>query len=189
MADDAARHAQDHGRAGSSPVAGFPLELLVGVAGAGSEGRDQDGGEDFVFSQRGHVGAVEKVYRLDLARALGALQLKGGIQGHGNCGVVVARVAMGDVAANGAAVANLRVSDQQRRFDQQGQVFLQQGGGNQLVLRGHRANADDAAAFADAAQFGNAVDINQHAGLGKAQLHHGQQAVAASEQLGVVAMR
>ena len=101
--------------------------------------------------------------------------------------MVVAGVAVGDVATNGAAVAHLRVGNQQRRFDQQGQVFLQQGGGDQLVFGGHRADADNPAAFADTAQLGNAVDVNQHAGLGKAQLHHGQQAVATGEQLGVIA--
>ena len=109
-----------HCGACGGPIAGFALELLVAVARASSKGRDQDGSQDFVFGQRGHIGAVGKVHRFDLARALGALQFKSGIQRHGDGRMVIARVAVGNIAADGAAVAHLRIGDQQRRFGQQG---------------------------------------------------------------------
>ena len=119
MRDFARGHTQNDRGPGSGPIAGFALELLVAVARTRSKRCDQNGGEDFVLGKRCHVRAVEKVHGLDLARALGALQFKGGIQRHSDGRMVIARVAVRDVAADGAAVAHLRIGDQQCRFGQQ----------------------------------------------------------------------
>jgi hypothetical protein len=62
---------------------------------------------------------------------------------------------------------------------------LQNGRADQLVFNRHSANQDRATLFADAPEFGDAVNVDQMFGLSKTKLHHGQQTVAASQQLGL----
>jgi hypothetical protein len=103
--------------------------------------------------------------------------------------VVVGRVAVGDVAADGAAVAHLRVGDQPGRLAQQRHPPLQDRRRDEVVLHRHRPDADGVAVLADATQFVDAVEVDQVRRLGEAQLHHRQQAVAAGQQLGITAER
>ena len=74
--DLAAIHAQHHRGGGGGPVAGLALELLVGVAGPGREGRHPDLAEDFVLGHLGHVDAVVEAVGLDAAPALRALRAR-----------------------------------------------------------------------------------------------------------------
>ncbi len=100
--------------------------------------------------------------------------------------MVVARVAMHDIAADGALVADLGVGDQLRHIDQQRAVLLQDLRGDQLVLRGHGANADRVAVELDALELAETIDIDQMRRLGKAQLHHRQQTMTTGEDLCVL---
>ena len=61
---------------------------------------------------------------------------------------------------------------------------MEEGRRDEFVLNGHRADTDGFAFFTDAAQFFDPVKVDQVGGLGEAQLHHGQQAMASSEQFG-----
>ena len=120
-------HAHHHGGAGRGPVARLALELLVGPTGAWREGRDADLTQDLVFREVGQVGAEEKFVGLHAAAALRALQHQRGVERDGDGGMIVAGVAVRDVAADGAAVAHLRVTDELGRVGQQRQPGLQQG--------------------------------------------------------------
>ena len=51
-----------------------------------------------------------------------------------------------------------------------------------------RADGDVVAVVADVRQVAQAADVDEHARLGQAQLHQRQQAVAAGEELGLVAV-
>src|SRR5207253_7205408 len=51
----------------------------------------------------------------------------------------------------------------------------------QVGVPGQRADAELAAEFFDVGEFGQAVDVDQYAGLGQPQLHHRDEAVAAGQ--------
>ena len=57
----------------------------------------------------------------------------------------------------------------------------------QVVFGGHGTDADLVAHLRDAAQVRDPAQVDQVRGLRETQLHHGQQAVATGQQLGVVA--
>ena len=102
--------------------------------------------------------------------------------------MIVTGIAVRDVAADGAAVAYLRVGNLTRGLDQQGAVLGQQRRPDEVVLAGHGADADLVALEADALEGADAIQIDQVRGIGKTQLHHGQQAVSARQQLRFTAM-
>lgn len=185
MADGVAALAQHHRAARGGPVAGFALELFVGPADALRKRRHTDRDHDLGLLEQRHVGAEEKAVGRHGAAAVRAFEHEFGVADQRERRVVIARVAVGNVTADGAAVAHLRVGDQLGGFCQQRHLGLQDGGIDQVVFHRHRSDDHGVAFFADATQLGNAVDVDQVLGLGKAQLHHRQQAVAAGQQLGV----
>ena len=87
--------------------------------------------------------------------------------------MIVGRIAVRDVAADGAAIADLRVRDHMRRFGQKRHAILQHFRRDELILGGHRTDADEASFFADAAQFRNSIQVDQRARLREPQFHHG----------------
>ena len=95
---------------------------------------------------------------------------------------------MGDRAAERATVAHLRVADVSCGMREQRHVLAQQFGRLDVHVAGHRADGDVVAVVADVRQVGEATDVDQHARLGEAELHHRQQAVAAGDELGLVAV-
>jgi hypothetical protein len=100
---------------------------------------------------------------------------------------VVARIAVGDVAAERADVAHLWIGNLQRGFAQYRNLRGQQVGADQFVLGCHRADDDVAAVAAGAFEVGDAGEINKVRRTGKAQLHHGDEAMSAGERAAVVA--
>src|SRR5882672_5805867 len=102
-------------------------------------------------------------------------------------GMVVARIAVRDVAADRALVAHLRIGYLARALDEQRTLLLKELRPDDLVLGRHRADSQCARLLADALELRDAAEIDQMAGLREAELHHGQQAVTPREQLGVVA--
>ena len=100
---------------------------------------------------------------------------------------VVAGIAIGDIAADCAAVAHLRIGDQQRRLVQDRQRLPDLVRRQQFVLGGHGADHDLVAVAADALQPGDAVQVDQMFGGGEPKLHHRHQAVAAGQRAGFVA--
>ena len=53
-------------------------------------------------------------------------------------------------------------------------------------MAGERADGDVVAVLADVGKVGEPADVDEHGGLGEAQLHQRQQAVPTGEELGVV---
>ena len=92
---------------------------------------------------------------------------------------------MGNVAADGAAVPNLRVANAAGRFRQQRVGMLQVMGCGDFPVGGQRADADGIALHADALQFGQAANVNEGRRPGQAEPHQGDEAVTASQQPGV----
>ena len=98
---------------------------------------------------------------------------------------VGARVGVGDVAADRAAVADLRVADVAGRFGQHRTVGREHVGRRDVGVGRQRADADRAVRLGDALQFVEPADVDDDGRLREAQLHHRDQAVAAGHQLGV----
>ncbi len=115
------------------------------------------------------------------------MQHVAGTKRHHDRRVVVARIAVGAVAADGAAVTHLRIGDLRRGFRQDRAFLGKQVGAQHLVLGRAGADHDRIAVFADAAQTVDAVDIDEMRRLGQAQFHHRYQTVAAGQHLAVVA--
>ena len=76
------------------------------------------GGDDLARLQRGEIGALVEVARRDAALAALAGDLIGRVEAHHHRRHVVAGIAVGDIAAERAEIAHLRVGDQQRRLAQ-----------------------------------------------------------------------
>ncbi len=74
---------------------------------------------------------------------------------------VVAGIAVGDVAAERADIAHLRVGDQQRGLAQDRKLGGEQVGADDLVLRRHGADDDVAAVGADALEVADAGEIDE----------------------------
>ncbi len=182
-----ARHRERDGGGRRREIADLALQLRVAVAGAGRRHGDADLRHDLVGLQQRVVGADEEaVGRHDpLARAASEHERRAERQHQRR--VIVAGVAVGNVAADRSLVAHLRIGNEPRALDQQRALLLQELRPDELVLGGHRADADRASALADALELGNLAEVDQMARLREAHLHHRQQAVTAGEQLRLVA--
>ena len=124
----------------------------------------------------------------DLARAVRALGDVRRAERERRRRQVGGRVGVGDRAADRAAVAHLRVADVAGGVRQQRHVLGEHVGVLDVVVAGQRADGDVVAGVADVRQVAEPADVDEHARLGQAQLHQRQQAVAAGEELGLVAV-
>src|ERR1700758_3990500 len=78
--------------------------------------RDMNRGQDLPIEQCSRIDPSVEVARRDITLAMRALYTISCAEGQHDRGHVVARIAIGGVAAEGPAVANLRVGDHQRGF-------------------------------------------------------------------------
>ena len=163
-----------HGHADDGPVDSALGELLEGPAPGGGLGHP-DLGEQFPRLEHGLEQALEELADTDLAGAVGAPGDHGGIQGEQHGGQVGGRVGVDERAAEGAAVAHLRVAHLAGGVRQQRQLGRQQAGARHLVMTGQGANGDMAARIADVVQLGQPADVDQDLGDREPQLHQGQQ--------------
>ena len=93
---------------------------------------------------------------------------------------------MGDRAADGASVTDLRVADVAGRMSEQRGVLFEDGAVLNVHVASHGADGDHVAVFTDVGQIAETAYIDQHGGLGEAELHQRQQAVTASDELCLV---
>jgi len=98
--------------------------------------------------------------------------------------VVVGRVAVGQVAAQGGHLAHDGVGDHVGGIGQQRVTVGYQAGAFQVHFTGHGADLQPAIGFANIGQAFQAVDIDQHGRRGQPELEHRDQAVAAGQHLG-----
>ena len=147
---------------------------------------DGDRGQEFARFKRGEIGALVELSCGDFACAGRAFEPVARAQGHHQRRHVVAGIAIGDIAADGAAVAYLGIGDQKYGFVQNGQRFADLVGRQQFVLGGHRADHDRVAVAADALEAGDAMQVDQMLRAREPELHHRHQAVAAGQRAGLV---
>ena len=147
-----------------------------------------DLGEDLVGLERRLEERAVEVDRRDLAGAVRALGHVGGTEGERGRGEIGRRVGVRDRATERATVAHLRVADVASGVSQQRHVLLEEVGRLDVHVARHRTDRDLVALLADVRQIGESSDVDQHARLRESQLHHRQQAVAAGDELGLVAV-
>ena len=129
----------------------------------------------------------KKSSTLDGALAVRAGRHHVGSQSQHRRRVVVGRIAVGEVAADGGAVPDQRVGDhlggvqQDRIAGRDDRAPL-----SSADLRHQRADAQEAAVLADRVKARNAADVHDVRRRRQPQLEHRQQALAARHDLGVV---
>jgi hypothetical protein len=175
------------GHADDGPVLRPPVELLVRPAGVGQL-RQPHLDQELVGPQDRLQEAREELGGGDLAAPGRALGHDGAAQGQDGGGQVGGRVAVGQRAAQGAAVADLGVADEAGHMGQERHLRLQHVGGLQLPVPGEGADGHLVALLADVGEVGEPADVDDHGRRGQPQPHQRQQRVAAGHQLGVVAV-
>ena len=182
----AIRHREGHGGRRDGVVTDLALYLLIGHADALGRGRDTDLGQQFVLRPRGREDRVVEFPCGDPPFASLAPQHVACIEGHHDRRIVVSRISVGAVAADGAAVPHLRIGDLGRRFRQDPAFLEEQVGGQDLCLGRARADHDRIPLLANAAQAADGVDVDKMRRLGQTQFHHWHQTMAAGQHLALV---
>jgi hypothetical protein len=127
---------------------------------------------------------LEEVAGLHCAPAALALDVDLGVERHQDGGVVGRRIGVRQAAADGAAVAHLRVADRRGRFRERRTLVGQERRRRHRVVRRGGADLDLAVLLRDARQPRDAGDVDERGRLAEPQLHQRNQAVAAGQQLG-----
>ena len=104
-------------------------------------------------------------------------------------GQVGRRIGMRQAAADGAAVADLKIADVLGALDDERKPLAQEGGLEQVAVGGGGADAGALPVLRDPAQLGEVAHVHQPRRLRQPEAHHRQQAVAAGEDLAAVAGR
>src|SRR5579862_5185635 len=95
---------------------------------------------------------------------------------------------MGQVAADGAPVANLWMGDMRKRVSKQRARFEKIAIALERTIARHGADPDVPLAPIDRGEFGKTIDVDQHRRPRQAEIHRRNEALAASEEPGFVAM-
>ncbi|MNT44012.1 hypothetical protein D3C72_1805110 [compost metagenome] len=154
---------------------------------SGRRNRDGDGGEDLAGLERGEIGALVEIGGRHVAGAVRSFQTIAGAERHHHGRHVVARIAIGDIAAQCADITDLGIGDHQRGLLQDRQMKGDVRGIDEIVLRGHRADDERIAVAADALELADAAKIDQMLGRCEAQLHHRDEAMTTGERPGFLA--
>ena len=109
------------------------------------------------------------------------------VQGQDHRGQVGRGVAVGQRAADRAAVPDLRVADLAGGVREQRQLAGQHVGGGDVVVAGERADREVAAVVADVAELAEPADVDQGLRHRQPQLHQREQRVPAGQELRVFA--
>ena len=111
------------------------------------------------------------------------------MQGHDRGWIIGRRVGMDEAAGQRAAVPNLRVADGPRRVRQQRPCAVHARMRRHLGVPRQRAYRQAAVLFDNGGQTGDAVEVDDRAWLGQAQLEQRHQALAAGQEFRVRAVR
>jgi hypothetical protein len=107
------------------------------------------------------------------------------VEGEEHSGQVRRGIGVRDVAANRAAVADLRVADLSGRLREDRTAFGKNRRRGELCMSRQRADPDRVAGCRDALQRGNPSDVDERRWRCKAQLEQRDQAVSAREHFRV----
>jgi hypothetical protein len=100
---------------------------------------------------------------------------------------VVARIAVGRIAADRPDIANLRIGDLQRRLAQDRHLLREKLRRYDIVLAVHRPDDDIVAVLANPAKIAYRGEVDEMCGCSEPELHDRDHAVAAGERTGVLA--
>src|SRR5262249_43199539 len=145
---------------GRGEVADLALELQVRAAAARGGQRDPDLDEDLVGLQAGLERPGEERPDGDPPFALRADRDDFGADRQPRRRMVVGRIAVGQVAADGGKVAYHRVGDDLRGVVEQGIARPYQLGLFQLRFARERADPENAVSLTDTRQTGDSVDVD-----------------------------
>jgi hypothetical protein len=143
--------------------------------------RNSDGGQNLARVQSRKIGALIKGSGGHVARPIHAGDFVNGAEALHQRRHVVARIAIGDIAAHCSLIANLRVRDQQRGFADDRNSPGKQVGGDHFILGRHRADLHVGAKLLDALQTTDRRQIDEMFGRRHAGLHQRNEAVPASQ--------
>src|SRR5258708_35630482 len=144
--------------------------------------------QNFAGLQRGGQQIDEELVRFDYAFAFGPIYYYLCVQRENRGWPIGSGIGVRQASSDGAFIADLNVAQVRRCFGQQWANAAKQVRRLNLIVRGHRTNANLSAFFADVRQDFKLADVNQHAWLHQAQLHGWNQAVTTRQELGVVFM-
>ena len=137
--------------------------------------------EDLCLIARCEVCRFVELPRLDLTLAIAAAQSVFRVQQLHDCRHVVAGIAIGDIATDGADIANLRVGNLQRGFAQDRAGVRQIVRVDDTGLGYGCTNGDRVSGNIETGQFVNVLYVDQVLRCRHAQLHHGNEAVATGQ--------
>jgi len=172
-----------------SEISPAPRDLHKAGARAGQRRRKLDFDQHLLRAQIGRQWTLKKVIGRYPAFAAGRLCPHAAAQSQDDGGQFRGWIGIGQIAANRAAVANLRMRHMRHGFVQQrlasGDLFVPLRGPvpRQCADAKHTAGIE-----ADRVEFGDPVDIDQHAGLDQAKIHHRNEALSAGKEVRLVAM-
>jgi len=153
------------------------------VPGSGLAGRHRDLRQELTFSDRGHIDADEELLRRDRALAGRAPDRERRSECCEERRIVVGGVVHADVAAYGAAIANLDVRDRCSDFGENGTGHLDLGGGDHRRVGDHGADLERAliGGERDLAELVEIREIDEHIGRGGPGFHHVDERLAPCE--------
>jgi len=150
--------------------------------------RDTDVGQDLAGTRVGLVVVQEEVAQAQLAPVMGALEVNAGIESKEGDRRIEVGITMGQVATDGAGVADARGGYFGESFSQGWIVFRQELGSSRLVVGGDGAQADTRVGKLDASQFGHLLDVHEDVRLQEALAHQEDEGGTAGEDLAIVGM-
>ena len=178
-------HPHDRERAGEGEVAVAAGDLLARPSSV--EGRHAHLDQQLVVGQRSGQKAKEEVGGLDRPLAAGGASDERGVEGAGHRRQLGGGIAVGQAAADRAARADGLVADERQARRQQRCRRPDVGCALGLALGDGRADGE-AAVGAHVLELGQPADVDQDGGAGQPQGEQGDQALAAGEHLGFVAV-
>ena len=160
-------------------------DLAVAEPGTGPRPRDMDCYQHLFGLDRGRHDVDEKVVRSDAPAAGRACQLQLRFQRDDDCRPVRRRIRICQRAADGAAIAHLRIGNLVGGLMEDRQYLAQRFGRKQFGMRG-QCSDPDAVADLDSLQFVDAADIDEQRRRRQPQFQCRDQCMAAGNELGAV---
>ncbi len=170
-----------HEHADEGVARGRVAELDVGCLRGD---RERHLGDDLAFLESRCEDALEEVVGRDLALVGDDRRVQGKTGG----GIIGGGIVVGDGAADGAAVAHMRIADELGHLGKSRNGLLHLGGIGDLRMFHHGADGDRVAGALDAAKLRDLAEIDQVGGACEPQLHGRQQRMPAGEELGVLGL-
>ena len=150
--------------------------------------RQLDFGQHLIRLERGGQRADKEIARLDPAFASHRLGVQTAAEREHDRRHFGSRIGMRKIAADGAAIADLRMRDDRQRFGDERQFDLRHRIALEAAIARQRADAQAIAAIPDAGKLFQRIDVDQHGRLRQTEVHGRHQALPAGQEARLVAM-